>query len=325
MYASDNAADSQEFWHDLVHTQASTLLESVNPDNADKVLQKLDHQFGHGAIFGPRPSQSIKPWPSYVADDRTPIEYSLSIAAHKSVFRVLFEPVSDLSGTSYDPLNVKTANQWLEQAQNTFQVDHALRNQLNSKLVLQDVPTGAPAVKSSQELYAFDVNKDELDLKIYLCPDSVVGNVDIEKRTARKDELVSETLNASPYSGAWSLISEYLSELNQTESEASGHLELLGWDAQAGKKGQRMKVYARFCHTDLALLLNHLDLGGRVKSERIDEIKAAAQELWTRFGSDDVSIKTTDMADLNARTRAVILAYELQKDETAPTSVKCEH
>jgi len=72
-------------------------------------------------------------------------------------------------------------------------------------------------------------------------------------------------------------------------------------------------------------VLAHLDLGGRLDSERIQEIKEAATEMWSAFAPREEGLKFGSIEDLKDRTGGALLAYELRQGVQVPCSIECSY
>lgn len=106
-----DGTDSQ-FWKDLLNPQLNVLLQAGQYPTPETVLANINNILEHFEALGPKPSKKA-PWPSFLSDDHSPIEYSVSIAPDRMIVRFAFEPVSDVSGTTVDPFNRATTSRWL--------------------------------------------------------------------------------------------------------------------------------------------------------------------------------------------------------------------
>lgn len=138
------------FWKGVLTPQLRVLLEAGKYPDPDQLGRKISHDLLEDfSIFGPAPrprpgrtagggsggggsggqtgpgetNQQGEPWPSFLSDDFSPIEYSISVAPDRLVVRFAFEPVSDLSGTDADPCNTITTSKWLDKAVEKYGYD----------------------------------------------------------------------------------------------------------------------------------------------------------------------------------------------------------
>lgn len=129
-------SDDSHAWRDILTTKLDILLEAgeYRDPNLSKIISHdLLEDY---SVFGPAPKNGFQQptktleahvtgepkadnynnWPSFLSDDFSPIEYSLSIAPDRLIVRFAFEPVSELSGTEADPCNTLTTSKWLHRA-----------------------------------------------------------------------------------------------------------------------------------------------------------------------------------------------------------------
>lgn len=107
-----SSQDDAQFWSNILTPQLHTLLDAANYPSPDSDLQNINNLLqGHKAL-GPQPS-SKSSWPSFIWDDHSPIEYSVSITPDRMIVRFAFEPVSRISGMEESRWNFGTTTKWL--------------------------------------------------------------------------------------------------------------------------------------------------------------------------------------------------------------------
>jgi DMATS type aromatic prenyltransferase len=118
----ESVQEGSEFWSNILTPQINTLLEAAKYSSHEDLAQdirKLLHQY---RALGPQPNSTL-PWPSFLSDDHSPIEYSVSIAPDRMIVRFAFEPISKASGTLKDPYNSVTTTKWLTEATQKYPYD----------------------------------------------------------------------------------------------------------------------------------------------------------------------------------------------------------
>lgn len=141
---NDHEDSNTAFWKNVLTPQLSLLLEAGKYHQKDQLRHKISHDLLEDfSVFGPRPGKMVKeeevigqsvqkgtetvqqenPWPSFLSDDFSPIEYCISVAPDRLILRFAFEPVSDLSGTDADPCNTITTSRWLDKAVGKYGYD----------------------------------------------------------------------------------------------------------------------------------------------------------------------------------------------------------
>lgn len=173
----------------------------------------------------------------------------------------------------------------------------------------------------TQQVFAFDLDGLKPRLKIYMMPDALVRQSSSELWISRRDEVITDALNATGLGKHWRSIRGYLASL---EAEKMGYVEALGWDAERPEVA-RQKAYVRFSEAGMGDVERFLDLGGLLgQDERIREIKMAAREMWSVFVEGSGGLGFESIADLKGRTGGALLAYELRLGCDVPVSAKCD-
>ncbi|KAF9078537.1 aromatic prenyltransferase [Rhodocollybia butyracea] len=310
---------SVSFWHHLVLKHLRVLLEESQSYTSLQVqtfLDFVDQRLIQLDALGPPPTSPSASWKSYLTDDHSPVEYSLSIKKDFCAVRLAFEPLSPKTfgpcGTDY--VNHNAPLQWL--SQQSIGGDAMLWFQTLVELLTItpstsrcDVGIKQVARGLTQHVFAFDLVKEPL-LKSYVFHDALARQVATSTSSwgDEKDKLLSHAMNALGLSTPWDKLATYLDHLRNSCPEYAGQTEFIGWDMVAPETA-RMKVYVRFAQAGLTQLLSHLDLG----------IKAAAAEMWQALLGDD-HLSASDIDDCDTRTHGVILYYELKKNQRDPVA-----
>ena len=319
------------FWRSLVLGQLRVLLENSPSYTPERTQACLDLMNKHviGAL-GPQPTSPLAPWKSYLTDDHSPVEYSLSIKKGACVVRLAIEPLTRESGTVSDPVNSLAPSRWLSEFKNPE--DRAMEwfTKLSEHLTISphsSVPIQTAASGLTQYVFALDLNEDPM-LKAYIFHDALARQVSPSPSEWRKQKhmALTEALSSIGLSTPWNKVITYLDTLSKTQPECVGQAEFISWDVVEPEKA-RVKIYVRFAKADLPQLLSHLDLGGTLDKTKkhTQEIQAAATELWNIFAREDgdSNLVTDNIDDQSARTRGVILYYELKLGSDEPVA-KCK-
>lgn len=320
------------YWCSLVIKQLTLLLDSSPSYTLAEVQSHIDcvkKRLLEAGALGPKPISPIASWKSYLTDDHSPIEYSLSIKKNACTIRFAFEPLSSLSGTPGDPVNHIAPTKWLDKNKGKND-DLSWMNTLSQHLVL-DPPEHASlspdACGLTQHVFGLDL-VDKPMLKPYIFYDSLARQTSssVSESGVQKDKILANAMEAVGLGSPWGKVATYLEHLRLHRPQHAGQTEFIGWDAVTPKSA-RMKVYVRFAKADLPELLSHLDLGGAldVTKQHTREIQAAATEMWHVLAgaNEDGEITTDDLQGCAPRTRGVILYYELKQSDPDPIP-KCE-
>ena len=311
------------YWRQMLEPQLENLLSASGYQNSSSWLSKISSLLDSYRVLGPRPNSQSPSWPSFLSDDLSPIEYSLSISPKNMTIRFAFEPVSQESGRSSDPVNSRTPATYLKSLLGRYAFDTTwlapIREALMVTSGLIDIPDKCKGL--TQEVFAFDLEASDPRLKIYAMPDAKIKLALPEHQQERRDEIIDIALAQCGFSEAWQPVNEYLHHLHSTQPDSAGYAEALGWDAVDPIQA-RMKVYVRFKEANLQDILNHLDLGGKLRSAWVEEIKLAASEMWNVFGPREV-LTFEDLAVPVNRTGGALLAYEFRRGKNEPCAVKC--
>ncbi|KAF8993099.1 aromatic prenyltransferase [Cyathus striatus] len=316
------------FWRSLVLGQLKVLLDNSPSYNPERTQGCLDLMNKHvvGAL-GPQPTSSLAPWKSYLTDDHSPIEYSLSIKKGACVVRLAIEPVSSASGTPIDPVNSIAPSRWLSGFKNGDGGDMEWFTKLSNRLTISaqnNSPLHPSSCGLTQYVFALDLNENPM-LKAYIFHDALARQVSSSPSEwgKQKNMALTEALTSIGLERPWKKVVTYLDTLSETNPEGSGQAEFISWDVVEPKKA-RMKIYVRFSKADLPQLLSHLDLGGTLDKtkQHTREIQSAATELWNIFSREDgdSNLVTHDINDQSARTHGVILYYELKLGSDEPVA-----
>jgi len=316
------AEGDAQCWKSMLEPQLKTLLEAAGYASVSPLTGRISDLLDNFHAFGPKPTSSVPKWPSFLSDDFSPIEYSISISAKNMIVRFAFEPVSAKSGTESDPVNSRATSKWLSRLVARYPYDLTWLARIRPEMILESAPGIPEACRNlTQQVFAFDMEGDDPRLKVYAMPDAKVRLESLDRRLSRRDEVVDATLKASGFEMTWEPVQKYLINLRETQPALAGYPEALGWDACSPDQA-RMKVYVRFKEAKLAQVLSHLDLGGALDSEYTREVKLAATEMWETFGAKQ--LRFDDVANPQDRTGGALLAYELRPGRREPSAVKCE-
>ncbi|KAF9077184.1 aromatic prenyltransferase [Rhodocollybia butyracea] len=320
---------SASFWQRLVLKHIRVLLEesdSYTLPEVESFLDFVDRTLIQLDALGPDPTSSSSGWKSYLTDDHSPVEYSLSIKKDFCTTRFAFEPLS----TDTDSINHDAPIQWL--SKQSIDADGKLWFDTLVKLLTITPSLSSNGLKSdehikhvarglTQHIFAFDLAKKPL-LKSYIFHDALARQVAVSASDwgEEKDRLLFQAMDALGLSTPWKKVASYLSHLRNSHPKYAGQTEFIGWD-MVSPDTSRMKVYVRFANAGLPQLLSHLDLGGALDPDKaqIQEIKAAATEMWQAFLGED-QLSTSDINNCDTRTQGVILYYELKKNHPDPSA-----
>lgn len=322
----DDPHNDARYWRSLLEPQLRGLLSAAGYDSPSSWLSGVSDLLANYSVLGPKPDSGGPTWPSFISDDFSPIEYSISISPKNTIVRFAFEPISRDSGTSGDPVNSRTPARYSADLQRRCAFDTTWLAQIREAMMLRDVSKGRTIPDRckglTQEVFAFDLETDKPRLKIYAMPDAKISVAGAEQQFQRRDEVLASALARCGFSESWETVNSYLHHLRSTQPAFAGFPEALGWDAVDPARA-RMKIYVRYKEADLQNVLEHLDLGGKLQSEYIDELKYAATEMWNVFGARE-ALMTGDLAIPVERTGGALLAYECKQGMSAPCAIKCE-
>jgi DMATS type aromatic prenyltransferase len=320
------------YWERLFLSQLKPLLVGSSSYGTDQVNEQIDWISKHLInldVFGPRPT-SIQPfWKSETTQDYSPIEYSISISRETCSVRFAFEPISEVSGTSVDPVNRTPALEWLAQRQALDVTDDLRWFQTLSHHLVLDTRSLSDSCRTSlkpeacglsQHLFAFDLAPSSANplLKCYIFPKALAKQQSstLDPATWQRQILanIGVAMKAIGFDSQWQMVVSYLSTFNQSIPDPSyaGSPIFLGFDLVSPSEA-RMKPYVRFPKANLNEFLRHIDLGGLLCGRQIDEVKNAATEIWRHFENGPLSAD-----DDTRRENGVIVYYEFRHGHHFP-------
>jgi DMATS type aromatic prenyltransferase len=216
------------FWRQLILKQLNTLLSaspSYTSEQTQKHLDNVDKCVLQAGALGPRPTSAMASWKSYVTDDHSPLEYSLSIKKSACTVRFTFEPLSAVSGTPKDPVNHLAPSQWLHQYKSEHDnlcwyhilSDHLISTSSKHTHLHQS------ACGLTQYLFGFYLVEKPV-LKSYIIHDALARQTSASPAewARSKDEMLCGAMRAIGLGARWAKVVTYLERLRADNPKYAG-------------------------------------------------------------------------------------------------------
>ncbi|EJD34472.1 aromatic prenyltransferase [Auricularia subglabra TFB-10046 SS5] len=243
-----------------------------------------------GPSLGPEPQlnpvtgRRLPSWRSFVTDDFTPFEPSLtwsSLSPHPYV-KFSIEAIPGIPGDGGAIGATSSVAHLLAQRHNMgIQFDLGAFNQVASLLtctadcgiLTSECLTGDTG--PTQVMFGFDLGETTTQTKAYFVP-----TIRAMETGRSKLDLIASTIQACGVGTAWEPIAEYIRSVQDADPF------LLAMDC-APLDDARFKAYIRFPTANLDVILRHASLGGRISLS--PKFVEAVRALWECLPHDDAS------------------------------------
>ena len=230
--------------------------------------------------LGPFPDahRTQETWQSYMTDDHTPVELSLSYAKTGSTARIAIEPMFKHVGSTDDGLNADRLVNIL--ARTLGQLDLTWYNILRNHLMLENVPSeinnrDLDFSHLSQLFLGFDLGRQSAAMKAYFIPSLAAETLDKNNFQLLSDVLPKLESASKPLRPSFSLVKEYLSSPQVREPK----LEIVSIDC-CDPLESRLKLYIRDRRTSFQAVWDMYTLGGAIEHVQREDHMVALKKLW---------------------------------------------
>ncbi|ORY13910.1 aromatic prenyltransferase [Clohesyomyces aquaticus] len=253
-------------------------------------------------------------WTSYMNDDYTPIEFSWNWAGPYVLPKVRYaiEPIGPHTGTTMDPFNSTTADQFVHQlTERGTMIDLTWYHHLNQTLAkkAESPPATESGGEMSSKFLALELGTpSHQSIKAYFI---------LPENPSQDDSQLCTAISTLPSAGA--SIHESLQKVQLLVSTLRGQttpkIEMIGIDCIPATEA-RIKIYIRSPETSFDSVLKMMMLPGKGRS---DERVSSLRDLWQSvLGLEDHFDGTHSLPSNSHRTSGIIYHYDLRLSSTSP-------
>ncbi|KKK12921.1 hypothetical protein P175DRAFT_0528269 [Aspergillus ochraceoroseus IBT 24754] len=275
----------QEWWQRTAPLLAR-VFQSAQYDLQQQYLYMSLYKTFVVPFLGPYPNQ----WDSFITYCGVPVEFSINYSDNSPpACRIGWEPVSDVSGTSMDPLNIDTVSKAMDVMSQLHLKDFDTRlfTHFVNTLTLSSEEAAAVniaelPISRFKNLVSFglDLKGGEVTVKCYIYP-ALRGYTTGKSFRELLDHAIQSGGDVMNCSQALNSVHEYL--------EGAGmynHYSFIGFDFTAPSKS-RLKVYNTIQDITWAKMEDIWTLGGKFAHDRtIQRGLGFAKELWQLLTQD---------------------------------------
>ncbi|CAD6910953.1 unnamed protein product [Tilletia controversa] len=301
-----------DFWRGAVASPLLVMLQQARYSaEAINVFENFLEVYVLPAL-GCAPQKTARGWefafPSFMNDNHSPVEIGLSWTKGQPSVKFSIEPIGCPSDAGSSMLsNLHAAERLLQRLQAGGLGSFERLRDLAQCCISEEQDETSEA--RSQVFVAFDLQRSgNVLVKAYLMPHA--------RASSSQFDVVDQAIQSVKADGtAWSTIESYYHSLYPSERPEA---VILSTDC-SNDSTARIKVYFRYRTNEIASVLQHMSLGGRIASgwER------TLPQLWHAVLSEQKQDGTTSLRTIDDRsetTGGVLIYYDFSRSEDEATS-----
>lgn len=320
-------ADSRFWWMSVGYTLGTMLQKAGYSAQSRQKHLDFFRKFVAPSM-GSQPDSDGMPrdWFSFMTDDFSPAELSWSWKEGQQLpaVRYAIEPIGHWAGTSYDPLNLYSAKDFISRTQDSLhKVDFDWLKLFSRALLVSN--TEYPNLKNSKEniegegsqtFLAYDLKDEETSLKAYFIPSLKAKRTGKSKlqliRTAMEDLSDKQPEMVS----AFNVLARYI---DSREERKRLEVEIVAIDCVRPSES-RVKIYVRCRITSFDSVVDIMTMGGMLDSKPMRKTLASLKDLWSRvLGLDHGFSTSAPLKPRGHRTAGILYYFELKPGSALPS------
>ncbi|KAI9731402.1 MAG: hypothetical protein M1834_005308 [Cirrosporium novae-zelandiae] len=284
--------EHQEYWWAAMAPSLGKLMKWANyPVHQQYRILAFVHQYVLPSC-GPQPNQNGEFfWKTSVSFDCTPIQLSLNFYNNKATVRTANIPISELSGTSQDPLNQKAPIDTLYHQKKVFPSQDLrwFKHFTSALFIPNDDDASSVKARADNELFAmqavqcmlsYDFLGDDTQVKVAMCP--LWKHMETGKSNK---QLMWEAIQGlggevSSYLQSLSVLEEYTDSDRARIAAISPVFFAFDTSLSSKYKSSRIKIYYFTPRTAFNTMVDIFTLGGRLMGLDMDRAVDALRILW---------------------------------------------